>query len=210
MKFIGWVLAALSGVLFTVSLSAIAQQASSAAASDKQSATATACGADSSRPPLKSFAKGFTGGWQAVSETQLEAGTWGQVVNIWPRKDNAGTFLELVLRDDREAGDWAQVVDYCFGGDGKIGWIHSRFNSFNQDRRIEHCEFNASGTVTKHDAQCAKDSEETRPAEELCKDWNSFPMVKAARRFLFFEEEIPRQGPVSASAKLVKPRGAKC
>ena len=113
-------------------------------------------------------------------------GTWGRLVYIWPRKDKAGTFVELQLLDDPRAGDWAQFIDYCFSADGKVTWIHSRYNSFDQDSHIEHFVFNVDGTVTKHYAQCAKiGSEMTRPADELCKASNSFPMVRRLENFSF-------------------------
>ncbi len=188
---------ALLSALFTLSVSvtAIAERTPPSPPTKGQTAMAKACGADTTRQPTKSFARGLTGPWQPVSDRQLESETWGQTASIWQRQNNAGIFVELRMLDDPEAGDWAQVIDYCFGANGKITWIHSRYNSFDQQSRIVHLEFNEEGTVTSHSERCAAlDSDATRPADEGCQDSNAFPIVKRLENFPFLAKEIVKIG----------------
>lgn len=171
--------------------SALAALSSAAGAQPIQgirNANATLCAADTTVTPVKSFARGFTGGWQPVTEQQRTAGTWGQVARLWPRVGGSGTFVVLQLFDEPDTASWSQRVDYCFGADGKVLWVESRYDRPEEDSRIDHYKFNEAGTATDHVVDCLNPKSGVRRAEdEGCKEANAFPVTTKLENFPFFK-----------------------
>jgi len=180
----GWALAALLGGLLTLCVSAAPQQA-------PLPENAQTCGVDTTRPPQRLFARGFEGGWLAVSEEQWKGGTWGQTAALWPAADG-GTFVELSFRAEPGEEFWAQFTHYCFGPGGHVLWIESTYNSAAQESRRQRLEFNLAGTATAHKEECVNpNTGEARPADEGCKEFNAFPIVKQLESFQFLKRELP-------------------
>jgi len=155
---------------------------------EKQSPEAAACGINSNSPQDMIFARPFQGSWRRVTTKALDQRPWSRVAQVWRSPMTAGTFVELEMLDDPEAGDWFQRVDYCFDRLNRLRRIDSRYNSFDQDSRLERFEFDTSGKVTKHSQQCViLDTEQSRPVDEGCKFSNPFPIPKRLSDLAFLK-----------------------